>query len=277
MGEKTEQFKKTEAYRKIEENAQTITRLLRENEKLLRDNGFDPPSSNIMLTDDASIKFPSNYIRQAGYFRNKYHLVDIFVKEDGDEAGENIADNCAYALIESDIYNYWINRFGFWGVVASLIYKDGIINFVSIIEAMVGEGTKKYAGKCTHCKNKESCSEAILNADLKKKTKSGNKVDLSFAEYVDLLEELGVVENPIVVFDASVGEENVYQKLKSKKDIRNYVHITKSDVNSLNNDQFNLKNYNECLWLLQIFSAAIYERIMQQDFCFEREADMEME
>ncbi len=277
MSKESEPFKQTEAYKKIEENSQTITQLLRENEALLREIGFDPPSNNIMLTDEASIKFPSNYIRQADYFREKYHLRDIFVKEKGDVDGKNIADNCAYALIVSDIYNYWINRFGFWGVVASLIYKDGIINFVSVIEAMVKEGTKKYACKCDHCKNKESCNKRILKADLKKRTKGGNKPELSLGEYVDLMEKLKFVENPILVFDDNIGKENVYQKLKSMIDIRNYVHITKSDVNSLNNNQFDLKNYNECLKLLQMFSAAIYERIDQQKKCFEQEADMEME
>ena len=250
--------------------------LLRENEKILKDNGFEPPIINMMLTEDASIKFPSNYIRTAGYFRKEYHLKDIFVMEDDDVDGKNMADNCAYALIESDIYNFWINRFGFWGIVESLIYKDGIINFVSIIEAMISEGAKKYSVKCAQCKYRESCCEKILPGELKKKTKNGNRIPLSFAEYVDVLEKKGFVRKPFEIFDVNVGEESVYQNLKTKKDIRNYVHITKSDVNSLNNDQFNLKNYNECLKLLQIFSMAIYERIVQQENCFEREPEMEM-
>ena len=163
----------------------------------------------------------------------------------------------------SDVYNYFINRLYFWGVVAALIYKDGIVNFVEVIEAMVNTGTHKYAGKCDKCAKKDSCPNKIVSSELKKKVKSRDKIKLGFPELVDLLEAKAFLT------DIPTEEENVYQKLKEMQRIRNYVHNTKADVNSYNNEQFCLDNYNESLRLLQIVSESMYNGIVQQNDCFE--------
>lgn len=78
MNNSSEHNEKNYIEQKIKENNAQITRLLAENEELLRSAGFDPPAKNYALHNNARIKFPSNYIRTKDYFVKKYKLRYFF-------------------------------------------------------------------------------------------------------------------------------------------------------------------------------------------------------
>ena len=101
---------------KIKENNRQISRLLAENENLLRERGYNPPVHNYALNDIDRIKFPSNYIRTKDIFIEKYKLEFFF---------ENpvIRSNVAYSLQMSDMYNYIINRFRTFGSINTMLYN----------------------------------------------------------------------------------------------------------------------------------------------------------
>ena len=89
---------------KIIKNNEQISELLRKNEELLREDGFDLPNENFVVGDWYKIKIPSGYIRNTTYFYEKYHL-DSIVKE------WQVKANIAYSFQLSDFYNYLFNRF----------------------------------------------------------------------------------------------------------------------------------------------------------------------
>ena len=53
----------SEIQQKIAKNNQQISELLRENEELLRQAGYNPPVKNFTLPQNEQIQFPSGYIR----------------------------------------------------------------------------------------------------------------------------------------------------------------------------------------------------------------------
>lgn len=67
-----------EIQKKIAENNAQISELLRENETLLREAGYDPPVKNLTLPQNEQIQFPTGYIRTVANFNDKYHLRAIF-------------------------------------------------------------------------------------------------------------------------------------------------------------------------------------------------------
>ena len=62
---------------KIIENNKKITELLKENENILRESGYNPPLNNYVLERNDKIGFPSGYIRTVATFNEKYHLSEI--------------------------------------------------------------------------------------------------------------------------------------------------------------------------------------------------------
>ena len=135
---------------KIIKNNEQISELLRKNEELLREDGFDLPNENFVVGDWYKIKIPSGYIRNTTYFYEKYHL-DSIVKE------WQVKANIAYSFQLSDFYNYLFNRFNIWGSVVIIFYKNAIINLVSIFEALVLECANNICERPSECKKVNDC------------------------------------------------------------------------------------------------------------------------
>jgi len=91
------------------------------------------------------IRFPRKFIRTADHFRKEL----AFIKDD------NIRDNLAYALIQSDVYRWLTNRTDLFGTAKEMVMKSGIALMGSICETMAIDGTKGIIGKkhsfCERC------------------------------------------------------------------------------------------------------------------------------
>ncbi len=98
---------------KIIENNRAITDLLRENEKILREAGYNPPIRNYALDRTEKIGFPSGYIRTVAAFNTKYHLMEIC-------PNRTTRHNITYALEASDLINFIMNRVNIWGSVETI-------------------------------------------------------------------------------------------------------------------------------------------------------------
>lgn len=91
------------------------------------------------------IRFPRKFIRTADHFRKQLS----FIKDD------NIRDNLAYALIQSDVYRWLTNRTDLFGTAKEMVMKSGIALMGSICETMAIDGTKGIIGRkhsfCERC------------------------------------------------------------------------------------------------------------------------------
>jgi len=83
------------------------------------------------------IRFPRGFIRTADHFRKELS----FIKDN------NIRDNLAYALIQSDVYRWLTNRTDLFGIAKEMVMKSGIALMGSICETMAIDGTKGIIGK----------------------------------------------------------------------------------------------------------------------------------
>ena len=112
-----------EIQEKILNNNKKISALLRENEVLLRQEGYNPPANNFALPPEERISFPPGYIRTVAQFNEKYHLREIFPHR-------HSRHNVTYALEVSDLFNYVFNRIHIWGAVETVFYKLALVNLV---------------------------------------------------------------------------------------------------------------------------------------------------
>ena len=139
-------------------NNESISSLLAENEKILKNEGYYPPCKNFTVEKEKRINIPAGYIRTSGEFWEKFHLVDIVESRD-------IRNNISYALQLSDYYNFWVNRFNVWGSIETMLYKQAFINIVSITEALVLESANRMNCFCKRCQNIGTCKNNICKKD----------------------------------------------------------------------------------------------------------------
>ena len=227
---------------KIIENNEKISALLRENEELLRAEGFDLPNENFDVSAWGKIKIPSGYIRVTTYFYNKYHLNEI-VKT------WQVRDNIAYSFQVSDFYNYLINRFNIWGSVETMFYKNAIINLVSIFEAFVFECANNICECPSACGKVQKCKYHFSNSQRNN----------SFAALCRM-KELGIVDY----------SEEKMERIKEIIDLRNRVHIRLAKNNEFNSSDFCLELYNEVIELVQDVSRNIFEKGVKLYACGKR-------
>lgn len=94
---------------------------------------------------DGKIRFPRNFIRTASYFRERLS----FVRD------KNIKDNLAYALIQSDILRWLIERTDIYSTAKEMVVKAWITLMGSICETMAIDYTEELIGKkhgfCERC------------------------------------------------------------------------------------------------------------------------------
>ena len=213
---------KEEIHEKIIANNQKITELLQENEKLLKEGGFNPPNKNYAVDYTDRIHMPKGYVRKSGDFFKKYHLGNI-VKD------YNTRNNISYNLQLTDYYNLLLNRFYIWGSIRTMLYKQDIINLVSIFEALITEATENIFQCCEECKKINKC-KVRLN-----KHGQGNMKSALAA-----LCSMGILD-----FD-----EKELARIKEIYDLRNRVHIRLATKNEFLDNSFCQKTHNELIGLL---------------------------
>ena len=221
-----------ETRKKIAENNLRISELLKENENLLREEGYLPPMHNFALPPNERIAFPSGYIRTVQNFNEKYHLREIFPNKAS-------RHNVTYALEVSDLLNFILNRIHIWGAVKTIFYKLAIVNLVSIIEAIVLETANNICANAAYCRKTSSCKKHF-----NKNERSNARLALQKMVYLDVLdfdtEKLSRVQNII--------------------DLRNRIHIRLAHGSEMQLDDFNLSLYNEVVCLLQDIDRQLYEK-----------------
>ena len=227
---------------KIIENNEKISTLLRENEDLLRAEGFDLPNDNLNMDGLQKIKIPSQYIRTKEYFYEKYHLYIIVSAWD-------VRNNIAYSFQVSDLYNYLINRFNIWGSVETMLYKNAIINFVSIFEAFVFECANNICMCPSQCGKTNKCKRHFSNTQRNNSYKA-----------LCRMRELHIVDY----------DEAKMERIKEIIELRNRIHIRLAENNEFNSSDFCLAVYNEVIGLLKQISEDIYTNGVKLYACGKR-------
>lgn len=207
---------------KIIANNRRITELLQENEEILKREGFKPPSMNYAVDYEERIHMPQGYIRTSAEFFGKYHLGSIVKKY-------NTRNNISYNLQLSDYYNLLLNRFYIWGSIRTMLYKQDIINLVSIMEALITEATENIFQCCDSCTKIGKCAIRL--------NKHGQG---SIKESIPKLCEMAILD-----FD-----ENEINRIVEIYDLRNRVHIRLAEENEFLDNSFCQDTHNELIGLL---------------------------
>lgn len=212
-----------DSLKRLKRNNKIISRLMAENERILRKAGYHPPVHDFPIEKEERICIPSNYIRTADRFGEKYHLNEIVVSK-------NTRRNVAYALQLSDFYNYLINRFFIWGSIEIMLYKQAFVNVISIIEALILECANNINAYCKNCNEIGKCKSNICREE-RENMKSALKK----------LFDLGIV---------NLSDED-YSLLIKYYDYRNRIHIRLNDQNEFLDNKFNCSLYNCAIVLLR--------------------------
>ena len=95
--------------------------------------------------DMGRVRFPRGFIRKADHFRRQLSFI----------ADQQVRDNVAYALIQSDVYLWLINRTDLFGIAREMTIKSAIALMGSINETLAITGTKGTVGRrhsfCERC------------------------------------------------------------------------------------------------------------------------------
>lgn len=197
---------------RIIENNRKISKLLAENEEILKAEGYKPPIDDHAFSQNYNkIQIPGGYVRRKPYFVKEYGLADIC---DGDSAK---IDNIAYTLQLTDFHNFIMNRFGIYGSVLSMMYKHSTINIVSVIEVLIRTYIETLWSKCQRCSRKSICSEKLT----KKRDLQGN-----FEKIIENYKRLGLLSI----------DDKIYDKAVKLYGHRNHIHLTKAKGNEFTDD-----------------------------------------
>ena len=222
----------SETRQKIKENNHKISELLRENEMLLRQAGYDPPVKNLALPQNEKIQFPAGYIRTVSNFNEKYHLKSIFPYRYS-------RHNVTYALEVSDLMNFVFNRINIWGSVETIFYKLAIVNLVSVMEAIILEAANNICRNASHCTKTRKCFKHFSRDERNNARKALEK---------------------LVLIDVLDYDEHKLARLQEIIDLRNRIHIRLTPGSELQLDNFNLELYNEAVQFLQDVDNQIFEK-----------------
>lgn len=224
---------------KIVDNNRKITELLNENENILREARYNPPMKNYALDRTEKIGFPSRYIRPVRAFIERYHLNEIC-------PNRTIRHNITYALEASDLINFITNRVNIWGSVETIFFKLAIVNFVSVIEAIVLEATNNICCNASNCGKTKVCRYHFSGEGRNNAKKA-----------VEQLASIGILD-----FDTGK-----VIRVKEIIDLRNRIHIRLTEGNEMKLDDFTLSLYNEVVALLQDIDKQIYEKAVPHYGC----------
>ncbi len=221
------------------ENNKKISKLLQENENILRKEGYNPPVKNFSLSQQQKIKIPSGYIRTVTKFNQKYHLVEIFPNRE-------TRHNVTYALEVSDLFNFIFNRTNIWGSVSVILYKLAIVNLVSIIEAIILEATNNICYQASSCEKTKKCSYHFTKSERNNARKALEKLTL-----------LNILDY----------DEVELARLQEIIDLRNRIHIRLTNGNEMKRADYHFHLYNEVILFLQSIDEQIYTNAVPLYHC----------
>ena len=224
---------------KIVENNKKITELLNDNENILRQAGYNPPTTNYALDRDEKIGFPSGYIRTVAAFKTRYHLREIC-------PNRTTRHNITYALEVSDLINFIMNRVNIWGSVEMIFFKLAIVNLVSVIEAIVLEAANNICCNARSCEKTKTCYYHFSKEERNNARRAVEKLAL------------------VGILDYDTDKVSSVQEII---DLRNRIHIRLAKENEMNLDDFTLTLYNEVIVLLQDIDKQIYEKAVPHYGC----------
>ncbi|WP_407306490.1 hypothetical protein [Acinetobacter sp.] len=200
------------------------------------------PVQNIDKTKFLKLNFPRGYIRTRYHFATEYNLNSLI-------GNGRQKDSIAYSLMQSDLYNYLINRFEFWGVIQKLLLKGAIINLVSAIEGLLMCSLGHLHQHCRVddkrvCKNQNRCDFYIKSSK-----------HLKIAGAVDILKDKLVMNDLTILAD-----------MITLNNIRNNVHLSILERHEFTNDDYSLANYNKAISVLNYLKTnqAISTRVFAQ-------------
>lgn len=199
-----------------------VSNAISELEGIIRQT-YDTPLENIDITTFKKIKLPKRYIRTVDFFYKEYNLRYII----NDEIRRK---NIVYALMQSDFYNYLINRLEIFATVQGLLYKMAIVNNVSIIEALIICSLSQLHLFCLN--NGDSKGDIICTSNNKCGAYINKTSSLKFGRAIEIF-------NQHVIDDSGL-----FQDLHKLNDIRNNIHISLVDKSEFFIKDYNLKNYN---------------------------------
>lgn len=213
----------------IIENNKKVSELLAANEKILLASGYDVPKENFAFDPESEqglrIQVPTGYIRTKSHYMSEYALFKIC---NGDNSS---ASNIAYSLEVSDFYNYIFNRFGIYGAILSMVYKQATINIVSIIEIIIKSYMQTLQQKCKNCPVNNMCKGRITK----------NSVISIFKKQLDEYKNKKIFDWP----------DEKYQAIKDFYDYRNHIHISKATENEYKNHLHSRDRYNQAISMMK--------------------------
>lgn len=221
---------KDEVLQQYINNNEAISRLFGENEKMIREAGYKPPSVNFVVESKKRVNIPSGYIRTSHEFKDKYHLAEIVDKR-------NVRNNISYALQLSDYYNFVLNRFNVWGSIETMLYKQALINIVSIMEALILESSTRINLHCQKCKDIGKCKNNICKFDRKNMKKAAER-----------LYDLGVLKITEVELKRLIELYNYRNKIHIRLNAKNEFLDGKYDQNLYNEAIELMKKIDDCIW-----------------------------
>jgi hypothetical protein len=213
--------------KKIQELFSKATVALRDLEEEIQKE-YKYPEENINIEKFYLINIPPNYIRRASEFKKAYKLEELI-------DDKTRISNLSYALQFSDLLNYKLNRFNYWGIMKNLMIKHAIINIYSVIEGILYGVIIRLNHDCR-------IENAVCNKAHKCKVYIKSRNKLSF---YDMLE----------VFKSKIGFYNktYFEKVSELKAIRDNIHIEDIQYNELLSEEnkYTIENYNYACMTLQ--------------------------
>jgi hypothetical protein len=184
------------------------------------------PVANINARNFSKLRFPVRYIRTRNHFADTYNLNGLI-------GNYRQRDSIAYSLMQSDVYNYLINRFQFWGIIEKLLLKGAIINLVSVIEGLLMCSLGHLNQHCRFddtrvCKHQSKCNLYIKSSK-----------HLKIAGAADILRDKLLMNDAAILAD-----------MITLNDIRNNVHLSILERHEFANDDYCLGNYNKAIRVL---------------------------
>ncbi len=222
------------------ENNKKISELLSANERILEKAGYDLPKDNFAFDPVSEqklrVQIPTGYIRSKDYYLKEYGLMKIC----GGDLDQ--ASNIAYSLEISDFYNYILNRFGIYGPILVLTYKQATINAVSIIEALVKAHIETLRQRCIRCVNYRRCEARVTKNDIRSR----------FQNQMEIYKNLQLL-------DGLRAED--YDQICALYEYRNHVHLLKSKDNDLKEDRHSVEQYNRTIMGLRFIDRMMIREL----------------
>lgn len=262
-------FLHSEGYDTIYENNREISRLLAENEDIIRkylneqglnnqpvDNihlgynkvgemeGLNPDKNGRKKELTDAISIPQGYVRTLDTIIADYGF-DKIIKD------EVQCKNCASMIMSMDAKEFFLNRFYIWGYLETINYKDMIQNVASIIEALLYFGLLE-ARQNPAISDVDAQSQTVVNdctISLFFYERINRKVN--FAGLIYFFEHM----KPNLLNLTS----DDYRVIGELRDKRNGIHLQKNTERFYDESIYNRRFYEESVEVLRKVSTSLAE------------------